>query len=185
MIIVNDLKPGTTFKYEGNIYVVLNTSLNKTAMRQMVVKAHAKDLRSGTIKDVVFTGGDKVEEAPIDKRTMQYLYDAGDELVFMDNETYDQIEIGKDRLKWELNFLKPSDEVEITSHEGEVLGVSLPINVPLTITETEPAVKGDTATGATKNAVLETGYQIRVPLFISEGEVVMVNTQDGKYQGRA
>ena len=103
----------------------------------------------------------------------------------MDNETYEQIEIPASRLEWEKNFLKPSDEVEITSYESEVLGIQLPINVAFKITETEPAVKGDTATGATKNATIETGYQIKVPLFINEGEVVIVNTVDGKYQGRA
>ena len=185
MIIVNDLKPGTTFKYEGNIYVVLNTSLNKTAMRQMVVKAHAKDLRSGTIKDVVFTGGDKVEEAPIDKRTMQYLYDAGDELVFMDNETYDQIEIGKDRLKWELNFLKPEDNIMITTYEGEILGVVLPDKVTLRVAEAEEAVKGDTATRAWQDAVLESVWTVKVPLFIETDEEIIVSTIDGKYCGRA
>ncbi len=116
---------------------------------------------------------------------MQYLYNSGEALVFMDNETYEQIEIPADNLEWEINFLKESDEVEVTSYEGEVLGVSLPINVPFKIIETEPAVKGDTATGATKNAVIETGFQIKVPLFISEGEMVIVNTVDGKYQGRA
>ncbi len=185
MIIVNDLKPGTTFKYEGNIYVVLNTTLNKTAMRQMVVKAHAKDLRSGTIKDVVFTGGDKVEQANVEKKNMQYLYDAGDVLVFMDNETFDQIEIPKDRLKWELNFLKPQDNIMISEFEGEILGVVLPDKVVLKVVEAENAVKGDTATSAQKNAVLETGWQIKVPLFIDADEDVIVSTIDGKYCGRA
>ncbi|MDO4377596.1 MAG: elongation factor P [Erysipelotrichia bacterium] len=185
MIIVNDLKPGTTFKYEGNIYVVLNTTLNKTAMRQMVVKAHAKDLRSGTIKDVVFTGGDKVEQANVEKKNMQYLYDAGDVLVFMDNETFDQIEIPKDRLKWELNFLKPQDNIMISEYEGEILGVVLPDKVVLKVVEAENAVKGDTATSAQKNAVLETGWQIKVPLFIDADEEVIVSTIDGKYSGRA
>ena len=119
------------------------------------------------------------------KRKMQYLYDSGDMLVFMDNETFEQIEIPGSRLEWEKNFLKPSDEVEVTSYQSEVLGVQLPVNVAFQITETEPAVKGDTATGATKNATIETGYQIKVPLFINEGEMVLVNTVDGKYQGRA
>ena len=185
MILVNDLKPGSTFEYEGNIYMVLSMSLNKTAMRQMVVKAHAKDLRTGTIKDVVFTGGDKVEQAQIEKREMQYLYDAGDELVFMDNATYDQIEIAKSRLEWELNFLKPNDNVSITSYEGEILGVSLPDKVALRVAESEQAVKGDTATAAQKNATLETGWVIKVPLFIQQDEVVLVSTVDGKYCGRA
>jgi elongation factor P len=185
MIIVNDLKPGTTFIYEGNLYLTLSTSLNKTAMRQMVVKAHAKDMRTGTIKDVVFTGGDKVEQANIEKSEMQYLYDAGEELVFMDTTTYDQIEIPKSRLEWEMNFLKPNDNVMITSYEGEILGIQLPDKVVLQVAEAEQAVKGDTATAATKNAVLETGWQIKVPLFIEQDEMVIISTIDGKYCGRA
>ena len=185
MIIVNDLKPGTSFIYEGNLYVTLSTSLNKTAMRQMVVKAHAKDLRTGTIKDVVFTGGDKVETALIEKNEMQYLYDAGDDLVFMDTTTYDQIEIPKNRLEWEMNFLKPNDNVNITSYEGEILGVALPDKVALKVVEAEQAVKGDTATAAQKNAILETGWQVKVPLFIQQDEIITVSTVDGKYCGRA
>ena len=185
MIIVNDLKPGTTFIYEGNLYLTLSTSLNKTAMRQMVIKAHAKDMRTGTIKDVVFTGGDKVEQANIEKSEMQYLYDAGEELVFMDTTTYDQIEIPKSRLEWEMNFLKPNDNVMITSYEGEILGIQLPDKVVLQVAEAEQAVKGDTATAATKNAVLETGWQIKVPLFIEQDEMVIISTIDGKYCGRA
>ena len=164
MISVGDLRPGITFEYEGNLYVVLDYSHNKTARAAANIKVKMKNMRSGATTEITFGGNDKVKKAHIDKRKMQYLYNSGDALVFMDNETYEQIEI-------------PA--------EGEVLGVSLPINVPFTITETEPAVKGDTATGATKNAIIETGFQIKVPLFISEGEVVIVNTVDGKYQGRA
>ena len=185
MIIVNDLKPGTSFIYEGELYLTLSTSLNKTAMRQMVVKAHAKNLRTGTIKDVVFTGGDKVEQAQIERKEMQYLYDAGDALVFMDNDTFDQIEIPKSRLEWELNFLKPQDSINITEYEGEILGVILPDKVALEVVEAEQAVKGDTATAAQKNAIVETGWQIKVPLFIQQGDIVMVSTADGKYSGRA
>lgn len=185
MISSNDLKPGLTIQVDGDIYVVLDASQNKTARSAMVVKAKVRNLRTGSNVELSWGGGEKIEPALIEKREMQYLYDTDDSLVFMDNETYEQIEIPADNLKWEINFLKESDEVEVTSYEGEVLGVSLPINVPFKVIETEPAVRGDTATGATKNAVIETGYQIKVPLFISEGEVVIVNTVDGKYQGRA
>lgn len=185
MIIVNDLKPGITFLYENNIYTCLDISHNKTAMRQMIVKAKAKNLRTGTILDVSFTGGDKVEQAHIDKKEMNYLYDAGDSLVFMDNETYEQIEIPHANLEWEMHFLKPNDNVVISMYEGEILGVILPDKVALQIVECEPAVKGDTATSATKNAVLETGWEIRVPLFIENEEMVLINTADGKYSGRA
>ncbi|MBQ6654754.1 MAG: elongation factor P [Erysipelotrichaceae bacterium] len=185
MIIVNDLKPGTAFEYEGNIYQTLSTILNKTAMRQMVVKVHVKDLRSGTIKDVTFTGGDKVEEADIEKREMQYLYDEGEALVFMDTDTYDQIEIEKSRLKWELNFLRPQGNIWVIQYKGEILGIILPDKVELEVIEAEEAVKGDTATAALKNAVLETGWQIKVPLFIKQGEMLIISTADGKYCGRA
>lgn len=185
MISVGDLRPGMTFQYEGNLFVVLDASHNKTARAAANIKVKMKNMRTGSTTEITFGGGDKVAKAHIEKRKMQYLYDSGDMLVFMDNETYEQIEISSANLKWEMNFLKESDDVEVTTFEGEVLGVSLPINVPFKITETEPAVKGDTATGATKNATIETGFQIKVPLFISEGEMVIVNTVDGKYQGRA
>ena len=185
MIIVNDLKPGTSFEYEGNLYQVLNLQLNKTAMRQMIVKAKVKNLRTGVINELSFTGGDKVEQAHIDKKEMQYLYDDGTNLVFMDNETYEQIEIPKDRLTWEMQFMKPNENVTISMYESEILGVMLPDKVTLQITECEQAVKGDTATSATKNAVVETGLEIKVPLFIQNGEMVVISTADGKYSGRA
>ena len=186
MILVNDLKPGTTFENEGNIYSVLNIEHNKTAMRQMIVKVKVKNLRTGVINEISFTGGDKVEQAHIDKKEMQYLYDDGDNFVFMDNDTYEQIEIPKARLEWEKQFMKENDNVTISMYDGnEILGVILPDKVELQIVECEPAVKGDTATSATKNAKLETGLDIRVPLFIQNGEMVLISTADGKYSGRA
>ena len=185
MIIVNDLRPGITFVYENNIYSVIEASHNKTAMRQMIIKAKARNLRSGSIIEISFTGGDKVEPAHIDKKEMQYLYDTGDALAFMDTNTYDQIEIQKSNLSWELNFLKPNDNVNITSYENEILGLILPDKVTLQIIETEPAVKGDTTTNALKNATVETGLQVRVPMFIEQDEMIIVNTSDGKYHSRA
>ena len=116
---------------------------------------------------------------------MQYLYDTGDALVFMDQETYDQIEISKDRLEWETQFLKGEEIVEITSYEGEILGLNLPAKVALKTVECEPAVRGDTVNNAMKDAVLETGLKVRVPLFIEDGEVILVRTDNGQYDGRA
>lgn len=185
MIIVNDLKPGTAFEYEGNLYTVLNLDLNKTAMRQMIVKAKVKNLRTGVINEISFTGGDKVEPAHIDRKVMQYLYDDGESLVFMDNETYEQVEIPKSRLEWEMKFMKVNENVTITMYEQEVIGVILPDKVALQIVECEQAVKGDTATSASKNAKVETGLEIKVPLFIQNGEMVLISTADGKYSGRA
>jgi len=185
MIIVNDLKPGTCFEYEGNLYSALNIDHNKTAMRQMIIKVKVKNLRSGVINEISFTGGDKVEDVAVDKREMQYLYDDGTNLVFMDNSSYEQIEVPKERLEWEMKFLKPNENVMISMYNGEILGVVLPDKVELQIVECEEAVKGDTATSASKNAVVETGLEIKVPLFIKNGETVVISTADGKYSGRA
>ncbi len=185
MIIVNDLKPNTAFEYEGNLYSVINVDHNKTAMRQMIIKVKVKNLRTGVINEISFTGGDKVEPANIDRREMEYLYDDGENLVFMDTTTYEQIEIPKTRLKWDMQFMKENDNVTISMFNNEILGVILPDKVELQITECEQAVKGDTATAALKNAVVETGLAIKVPLFIQNGEMVVISTADGKYCGRA
>ena len=185
MISSNDLKPGQTIAVDNDIYVVLDTSQNKTARSAMVVKAKVRNLRTGSNVELSWGGGEKVQPAEIEKCEMQYLYDTEDSLVFMDNETYDQIEIPKDRLTWERQFMKPEDTVNITSYEGEILGVQLPDKVTLQVVEAEPAVKGDTATSALKNAVLETGLQVKVPLFINQDEMIVINTSDGKYSGRA
>ncbi|MBO7698117.1 MAG: elongation factor P, partial [Erysipelotrichaceae bacterium] len=141
--------------------------------------------RTGVVKDLSFIGSDQVEEAHIDKRPMQFLYDAGDMMVFMDSESYEQIEIPKERLEWETKFLVPNLDVNISFYEGEVLGVILPDKVDLELVECEAAVKGNTATSALKNAVTETGLQVKVPLFIENGEKITVSTIDGKYAGRA
>ncbi|MCR4950347.1 MAG: elongation factor P [Solobacterium sp.] len=185
MVIVNDLKPGMAFENGSDLFQVLNVDHNKTAMRQMIIKVKVKNLRTGVINEISFTGGDKVEQAHVDRKEMQYLYDDGTNLVFMDTSTYDQIEIDKSRLEWEMKFLKPNDNVNISMYGEEILGVILPDKVELQITECENAVKGDTATSALKNAVLETGLEIKVPLFIQNGEMVVISTADGKYSGRA
>lgn len=185
MISSNDLKPGQTIVVDKDLYVVLDISQNKTARSAMVVKAKVRNLRTGSNIELSWGGGEKVTPALVEKRAMQYLYDSGDSFVFMDNETYDQIEIPSDRLSWEKQFMKPEDTVSITSYEGEILGVSLPDKVTLKVVEAEPAVKGDTATSAQKNAVLETGFEVKVPLFINQDEMIVINTNDGKYAGRA
>lgn len=185
MINSNDLKPGQTIYVDGDIYVVLDISQNKTARSAMVVKAKVRNLRTGSNVELSWGGGEKVEPAMIEKKEMQYLYDTDDAMVFMDNETYEQVEIPMDRLEWERKFVKANDNVNISSYDGEIIGISLPDKAVLQVTECEPAVKGDTATNASKNATLETGLEVRVPLFIEEGEMIVINTSDGKYSGRA
>lgn len=185
MISSNDLRSGMSILHEDNLYQVLDSSHNKTAQRQMIIKVKVRNWRTQSIVELTFTGGDKVRLAHIDKRNMQYLYDGGDNLVFMDDQTYEQLELPKTSLEWEMNFLIESQDVTILMYQQEVLGVQLPDKITLQVTEAEPAVKGDTATNAQKNAVLETGLEIRVPLFISAGERVVVSTADGKYVSRS
>lgn len=182
---IKELKPGNAYTEANDLYLCISNAQNKQGRLSGKYMVKRKNMRTGSITEISYNPTAKIETAMIDKKKMQYLYDDGSSLVFMDNETYEQLEIPTDRLQWEINFLKPSDEVEVTSYNGEVLGVQLATNVAFKIIETEPAVKGDTATGATKNATIETGYKIKVPLFIGEGETVIVNTTDGKYQGRA
>lgn len=184
MVIVNDLRSGMAIEQDNNLLLVLDVSHNKTAMRQMIVKVKVRNMRTNSITELTYTGGDKVETAHIEKVEMQYLYDSGDALVFMDTSTYEQIEIQKDRLEWEINFLVPNLNITVTMYEGEVLGLSLPDKVAMEIVEAEPAVKGDTATGAMKNATVETGLLVKVPLFIDSGERILVTTADGKYSSR-
>ena len=185
MIGCTEIKPGSCFTWENELYQCIDIQLNKTAMAKMKVKVKVKVPRTGVVKELSFIGSDQVGEAHIDKRPMQYLYDSGDTEVFMDSETYEQLEIPKDRLEWEKNFLVPNLDVNITFYEGEILGVVLPDKVELELTECEQAVKGNTATSALKNAITETGLLVKVPLFIEQGEKITVSTIDGKYAGRA
>ena len=182
---VTELRPGNYFIDEGNLYQVLDILLNKTAMRKMVAKVKAKNMRTGAIIELARNSGYDVEKALLSKKKMGFLYDDGVNFVFMDNDTYEQIEINKDRLEWEKNFLVSGSEIEILFYEEEILGISLPSTVALTITECEPGVRGDTVNKAMKQAVLETGLKTKVPLFINNGEKILVRTDTGEYDGRA
>ena len=182
---VTELRPGNYFIDEGNLYQVLDILLNKTAMRKMVAKVKAKNMRTGAIIELARNSGYDVEKASLSKKKMGFLYDDGVNFVFMDNDTYEQIEINKDRLEWEKNFLVSGSEIEILFYDEEILGISLPSTVALTITECEPGVRGDTVNKAMKQAVLETGLKTKVPLFINNGEKILVRTDTGEYDGRA
>lgn len=185
MINVTEVRPGNTFESEGTIYTCLDIELNKTAMAKMKVKVKAKNVKTGSVLELSFIGGDKVELLRLDKKQMQYLYDDGTGFVFMDLETYDQISIDKSRLEWEANFLVPEATVVITMYESEIIGIELPAKMTLKIVECEPAVRGDTVNKAMKDAYLETGLKVRVPLFVENGESIIVYTADGTYDSRA
>lgn len=185
MVNVTELRPGNFFLQDGNIFQVQDILLNKTAMRKMVAKLKVKNMRTGAIVELSSNSGTMIETIRLDKRQMQFIYSQDDSLVFMDQETYEQVEISINRLQWEKQFLKGDEIVEITSYESEILGINLPAKVALKITQCEPAVRGDTVNKAMKDAIVETGLKIRVPLFISEGETVLVRTDNAEYDGRA
>ena len=185
MINTNDLKNGITIEFDGNIFVVLNTEHVKPGKGAAIVKAKLKNLRTGAIFEQTFNAGIKVATARIEKQLMQYLYNMNDVYYFMNMDSYEQLELAKDSVGDDANFLKENLEVYITSYEGEVLGLQLPDKVELVVTHTEPAVKGNTTNNALKDAEVETGMNVRVPLFIEEGETIIVSTADGKYVSRA
>lgn len=186
MINVTELRPGNYFIDENNLYRVIDILLNKTAMRKMVAKVKVKNLRTGAITELARNSGYGVEDIHIDKSVMQYLYDGGETLVFMDGKTYEQIELPKSTYTDIIPYLAPNSEVTIVRYEDEVLDVTLPSKVALEVVECEPGVRGDTiSNGGSKDAVLETGLKIRVPLFINQGDKISVDTTTGKYDGRA
>ncbi len=185
MISTNDLKNGITIEVEGAIYVVMDTQHVKPGKGAAIVKAKLKNLRTGAIFEKTFNAGVKVATARIEKQLMQYLYCMGDTYYFMNMTTYEQLELNKESIGDDALYLKENLEVYITSYEGEVLGLDLPDKIELKITHTEPAVKGNTTNNALKDAECETGLNVRVPLFIDEGETIIVSTSDGKYVSRA
>lgn len=185
MISVNDFKTGLTVEVEGDIFTVIDFQHVKPGKGAAFVRSKLKNLRNGNTVERTFRAGETIGRAIIENRPVQYLYASGQEHAFMDNETYDQFTLTSDQLKWELNFIRENMNVNIVSYKGEILGINLPHSVELKVTETEPGVKGNTAQGATKNATLETGLVVQVPLFINEEDVLLVDTRDGKYISRA
>lgn len=185
MFNVNDIKNGMTILFEDNIYTVLEFSHVKPGKGAAFVQAKLKNLRTGSIIEKRFNSGVKLEKAMIEKTGMQFLYASGDTYNFMNMETYEQIELTRDQLGNNVNYLKEGLDVLISFYQGELIGIILPASVDLKVVSTEPAVKGNTTNNATKDATLETGLTIRVPLFIEEGETVTVYTEDGKYASRA
>ena len=185
MINVNDLKVGMTIMYENNIYSVMDTQHVKPGKGAAFVQAKLKNLRSGAIIENRFNSSDKVEPARIEKKPMQFLYQMNDIYYFMDMNTYEQVEINKSQIGDDAELLKENLTVDIMFFEGEMLGMYLPDKIELKVTHTEPAVKGNTTSSAMKDATLETGKVIKVPLFIEQDEVILVSSKDGKYVSRA
>lgn len=185
MISVNDFKTGLTIEVDNSIWRVIDFQHVKPGKGAAFVRSKLRNLRTGAIQEKTFRAGEKVGRAQIDNSKMQFLYNDGDDYVFMDNNTYEQITVNKSQLEHEIQFLKENMPVSIMMYEGETLGVDLPKSVELLVVETEPGLKGDTVSGGTKSATMETGLKIQVPLFIENGEMLVVNTDDGSYVSRA
>ncbi|AVK60274.1 elongation factor P [Lactobacillus sp. CBA3606] len=185
MISTADFKNGLTIEVDNAIWRIVEFQHVKPGKGGAFVRSKLKNLRTGAVQDKTFRAGAKMEQAPIEKSTMQYLYADGDSYVFMNTDTYEQIEIPGDNIQTELKFLKENMEVQVTLFNSEVLGIELPNTVTLEVAETEPGIKGDTASGGSKPATLETGAIIQVPFFVKAGDKLIVNTVDSTYVSRA
>ena len=185
MIDVNDIKNGMTLLIEGNIYQIVSFLHVKPGKGSAFMKTKMQNLRTGTTLERTFNTNVKFEEARIDRIKVQYLYEDNGTFNFMDVVTYDQFELTAEQVGNNKNFMKENMEVEITKYKNELLGITLPEKVEYVITKTEPAVKGNTTNNTTKDAIIETGLLVKVPLFIEEGETIIVTTEDGKYYSRA
>jgi elongation factor P len=184
MISTNDMRPGQTLDIEGNLFTIMNYQHVKPGKGQAFVKTKLKNIKTGAIADKTFRADEKVNLAVLDKREMQYLYEDDAGLVFMDNESYEQIHVDPDMLGDSRKFLRDGTVCMVPVYEGIPVGAEMPVQVQLTITDTEPGLKGDRVSGALKPATVETGAIVQVPLFVEQGETIKVDTRTGEYSGR-
>ena len=184
MVSAGDFKNGLTVEIEGNIYQILDFQHVKPGKGAAFVRTKLKNIINGGVVEKTFRPTEKFETAHIDRKDMQYLYNDGDLYNFMDMETFDQLAVNADVVGDSLKFVKENETVKVMSHQGNVFAIEPPITVELRVIETEPGVKGDTATGATKPAIVETGAQIMVPLFVNQDDVLKIDTRSGEYLSR-
>jgi len=184
MIDVNDLRKGVTFELDNNLYRVLEYSHNKPGRGTATIRIKARNLLTGATLEKTFISGDRVQDVRLDYQNVQYLYNDGELYYFMDNETFEQPAIEAKALGDSVGFLKEGTPVKITFYQGKPIDVELPTTVDLKVTQAETAVRGDTATGVTKKVTVETGYQLSVPNFVVEGDVIRIDTRTGTYVTR-
>ena len=184
MISAGDFRNGMTIELENNIYQIIEFQHVKPGKGAAFVRTKLKNIKSGGVVEKTFRPTEKFPQARIDRKDMQYLYSDGDLYNFMDMETYEQIALDSSAIGDALKFVKENEVVKICSHNGNVFAVEPPLFVELVITETEPGVKGDTATGATKPATVETGATVYVPLFVNQDDVIKIDTRTGEYLSR-
>ncbi len=185
MIDVNELRKGTTFTLDGELYKVLEYQHHKPGRGKATIRTTIRNLRSGSIIQKNFISGDRVQDIRVEGRLVQYLYSDGDFCHFMDMDTYEQPVLRASVLGDDLLYLKENTEIKLLQYEGETIDYELPTTVDMKVVESEMAVAGDTATGATKEVRLETGLKVRVPLFVNVGDTVRVDTRSGQYLSRA
>ncbi|MBA2272494.1 MAG: elongation factor P [Actinobacteria bacterium] len=185
MISTNDMRPGQTLDLDGTLFTILNYQHVKPGKGQAFVKTKLRNVKNGAVVDRTFRADEKVGLAVLDKREMQYLYpdDAG--LVFMDEETYDQMHIDPGMLGDAVKFLKDGTICMVPVYDGTPVGIDMPVSIELEVTETDPGLKGDRVSGALKPATLETGAVVNVPLFVEPGQRIKVDTRSGEYMSRA
>lgn len=184
MISANDLRKGTTFAYEGDVYQVVDFQHVKPGKGAAFVRAKIRSVMNGGAKEITFNPNEKFEEARIDTKEMQYLYNDGSLYYFMDPESYEQIPLDHHVVEEAMRYVRENDNATIRFYQGAAFDVQPPNFVELTVTETEPGFKGDTAQGATKPAIVETGAQINVPLFVNIGDVIKIDTRSDEYLSR-
>ncbi len=184
MIDVNELRSGVTFELDGQIYKVIEYSHHKPGRGKATIRTKVRDLRSGTLLEKTFNSGDRVQDIRLNYRMAQFLYREGNLFTFMDNETYEQPTLDASVLGDVVQYLTEGLEVKLTFNENEPLEIELPSAVDLKVTEAETSVKGDTATGATKIIITETGVKVQVPLFVEAGNTIRVDTRNGQYVTR-
>ncbi|TYP51626.1 elongation factor P [Thermosediminibacter litoriperuensis] len=184
MISTNDLRPGVTVEIDGEVYMVVDFQHVKPGKGAAFVRTKIKNIKTGQVFERNFRAGEKLNRAIVERKTMQYLYQTSDTYYFMDTQTFEQIPLSKEQLGDAVLYLKENLEVMVMFYEGVPIGIELPTFVELTVVETEPGFKGDTATGGSKPATLETGAVVQVPLFIEKGDVIRVDTRTGEYLSR-
>ena len=185
MATTNDLKNGIVLKLDGQLCTGTDFQHVKPGKGGAFVRTTLKNVLSGKVVDKTFNAGTKVETSNVDKRTMQYLYKDGTDFVFMDGKTYDQLHVSETVVGSVADYMLENQEAIVATNEGRVLYIELPASVELEVTYTEPGLQGDRSTGGTKPATVETGAQVSVPLFITTGEKIKVDTRDGRYLGRS
>ena len=181
MISTNDFKTGVTVEIDGEVFAVVDFQHVKPGKGSAFVRSKLKNVKTGAVVERTFNAGEKMARAHLDRREMQYLYNDGDAFNFMDNQSYDQISISREQLGDAIKYLKENTNVSVLMYQGSLIGVDLPNQVELEVTATDPGIKGDTASGGSKPATVETGAVVQVPFFVEVGDVLLIDTRTGNY----